>query len=177
MLLCKLMWLIFSHRFDLSPWVNLSLSRVIFRTSPYCHSFAGRRAKRRTHFHKLFFDWLLEFYCIRGPLWFVLKINLQRKGLTLNPEVEMKAPTYGLLVVEWIVSTFPSSKLCVIWSVANIRWQELKCLSVWKLDFELTFLSRGRGTPIWNRQGCSSEMLNLTPKGDHLGVAQAFCGL
>ena len=27
------------------------------------------------------------------------------------------------------------------------------------------------GTPIWNRRGCSSEILNLTPKGDHLGVA------
>ena len=33
----------------------------------------------------------------------------------------------------------------------------------------------GGGTPIWNRRGCSSELLNLTPKGDHLGVAQAFC--
>ena len=31
------------------------------------------------------------------------------------------------------------------------------------------------GTPIWNRRGCSSEILNLTPKGEHLGVAQAFC--
>ena len=31
------------------------------------------------------------------------------------------------------------------------------------------------GPPIWNRRGCSSEILNLTPKGDHLGVAQAFC--
>ena len=29
----------------------------------------------------------------------------------------------------------------------------------------------GGGTPIWNRQGCSSEILNPTPKGDHLGVA------
>ena len=27
------------------------------------------------------------------------------------------------------------------------------------------------GTPIWNRRGCLSEILNLTPKGDHLGVA------
>ena len=35
-------------------------------------------------------------------------------------------------------------------------------------------LSGGGGTPIWNRRGCSSEILNLTPKGDHLGVAQAF---
>ena len=33
----------------------------------------------------------------------------------------------------------------------------------------------GGGTPTWNRRGCSSEILNLTPKGDHLGVAQAFC--
>ena len=33
----------------------------------------------------------------------------------------------------------------------------------------------GGGTPIWNRRECSSEILNLTPKGDHLGVAQAFC--
>ena len=31
--------------------------------------------------------------------------------------------------------------------------------------------SPGGGTPIWNRRGCSSEILNLTPKGDHLGVA------
>ena len=37
-----------------------------------------------------------------------------------------------------------------------------------------TFTSGG-GTPIWNRQGCSLEILNLTPKGDHLGMAQAFC--
>ena len=41
--------------------------------------------------------------------------------------------------------------------------------------FELGFtLGRG-GTPIWNRHGCSTEILNLTSKGDHLGVAQAFC--
>jgi len=33
----------------------------------------------------------------------------------------------------------------------------------------------GKGAPIWNRRGCSSEILNLTSKGDHLGVAQAFC--
>ena len=33
----------------------------------------------------------------------------------------------------------------------------------------------GGGNPIWNRRGFSSERLNLTPKGDHLGVAQAFC--
>ena len=33
----------------------------------------------------------------------------------------------------------------------------------------------GEGTPIWNGRGCSSKILNLTPKGDHLGVAQAFC--
>ena len=33
----------------------------------------------------------------------------------------------------------------------------------------------GGGTPIWNRRGCSSEILNLTPKGDHLVVAQGFC--
>ena len=33
----------------------------------------------------------------------------------------------------------------------------------------------GGGTPICNGRGCSSEILNLTPKGDYLGVAQAFC--
>ena len=31
----------------------------------------------------------------------------------------------------------------------------------------------GGGTPIWNRRVCSSVILNLIPKGDHLGVAQA----
>ena len=26
-----------------------------------------------------------------------------------------------------------------------------------------------------SHMGCSSEILNLTPKGDHPGVTQAFC--
>ena len=44
------------------------------------------------------------------------------------------------------------------------------------LQYQLTFGpgGGGGGTPIWNRRGCSSEILNLTPKGDHLGVAQGF---
>ena len=33
----------------------------------------------------------------------------------------------------------------------------------------------GGGLPYETGRGCSSEILNLTPKGDHLGVAQAFC--
>ena len=40
----------------------------------------------------------------------------------------------------------------------------LICLS------ELVHRRGAGGTPIWNRRGCSSESLNLTPKGDHLGV-------
>ena len=43
-----------------------------------------------------------------------------------------------------------------------------------KVHASLECRPRG-GTPIWNRRGCSSDILNLTPKGDHLGVAQAFC--
>ena len=35
--------------------------------------------------------------------------------------------------------------------------------------------SGGGGLPYETDGGCSSEILNLTPKGDHLGVAQAFC--
>ena len=35
--------------------------------------------------------------------------------------------------------------------------------------------ARGGGTPIWNRRDARLEILNLTPKGEHLGVAQAFC--
>ena len=166
------MRLIFSHRFDLSLWVNLFLSRVIFRTSPYCHSVAGRRPKRSIHCHKLFFDWLLELYCIRGPFWFVLKINLQGKGLTLNPEVEMKAPTYGLLIVEWIVSTF----LSYVWFEALLTFAG-KSLNVY-LCGSWILSSRffpGGGTPIWNKQGCSSEMLNLTPKGDQSVLVWLDC--
>ena len=33
----------------------------------------------------------------------------------------------------------------------------------------------GGGGDSHMKRGCSSEILNLTPKGDHLGVAQAFC--
>ena len=41
---------------------------------------------------------------------------------------------------------------------------------------EIAPVGGGGGTPVWNRQGYWLENLNLTPKGDHLGVAQAFCG-
>ena len=33
------------------------------------------------------------------------------------------------------------------------------------------FALRGGRAPIWSRRGCSSEILNLTPKGKHLAVA------
>ena len=33
----------------------------------------------------------------------------------------------------------------------------------------------GGGDSHMKQKGCSSEIWNLTPKGDHLGVAQAFC--
>ena len=32
----------------------------------------------------------------------------------------------------------------------------------------------GGGIPIWNRRGCSSEIFNLTPKGDHPGRGSSF---
>ena len=43
----------------------------------------------------------------------------------------------------------------------------------WFSTMQVAIYTRGGGTPIWNRRGCSSEILNLTPKGDHLGVAKA----
>ena len=47
----------------------------------------------------------------------------------------------------------------------------LKCC-IWKIHIkEKRRADPGGGTPIWNRRGCLSEILNLTPKGDHLGVA------
>ena len=42
------------------------------------------------------------------------------------------------------------------------------------LNIEVDKQPRGE-TPMWNRRECSSEILNLTPKGGHLGVAQGFC--
>ena len=68
-----------------------------------------------------------------------------------------------LLEVSW------RDKFWKIGYVADITDSVLSCC-------KSSYLSRGGGgTPIWNRRGCSSEILNLTPKGDHLGVAQAFC--
>ena len=37
----------------------------------------------------------------------------------------------------------------------------------WQTDWLQS--SGGWRTPIWNRRGCSSEILNLTPKGDQSG--------
>ena len=52
---------------------------------------------------------------------------------------------------------------------------ELDFKSTWPHCLFIKQLPGGPKTPIWNRQGCSSEILNLTTKGDHLGMAQAFC--
>ena len=38
-----------------------------------------------------------------------------------------------------------------------------------------TYNPRGELPYETDRRGCSSEILNLTPKGDHLGVAQTVC--
>ena len=35
----------------------------------------------------------------------------------------------------------------------------------------------GGGSPIWKGQGCSSEILNLTPKRDQTGCSQSLCRL
>jgi len=34
---------------------------------------------------------------------------------------------------------------------------------------------RGGGTPMWSGRGCSSEILNLTPKRDQSGRGQSLC--
>ena len=64
---------------------------------------------------------------------------------------------------QWIIFFYISN-----WSI-KFLWSKMK----WQMQ---RITARG-GDPIWNRRGCSSEILNLTPKGDHLGVAQAFCNL
>ena len=58
----------------------------------------------------------------------------------------------------------------------KVRVLAASSTDVWSDDsfYQGWHLGEG-GNPIWNRRGCSSEILNLTPKGDHLGVAQAFC--
>ena len=55
-------------------------------------------------------------------------------------------------------------------SLPNCIGDKLKC----ERELENAYDKSWGGTPIWNRRGCSWEILNLTPKGDHLGVAQAF---
>ena len=36
-------------------------------------------------------------------------------------------------------------------------------------------VARGGGDSHMKQTGCSLDILNSTPKGDHWGVAQAFC--
>ena len=103
----------------------------------------------------------------------------------LEPEVDAKDPrSYGSggrrgvnifrpLGEKKRCSTFRNFN----WSVTEqITGWDLLCLfaCICVLLLPLPSVPRGR-TPIWNRRGCSSKILNLTPKGDHLGVAQAFC--
>ena len=55
-----------------------------------------------------------------------------------------------------------------------VKWRTVATFRLeYKDDYEYEdkVLSPVRGTPIWNRRGCLSEILNSTPKGDHLGVA------
>ena len=57
----------------------------------------------------------------------------------------------------------------------NVLQMTLVCARSQFFYEKISYPGGGGGAPIWNRRGCSSEILNLTPKGDHLGVAQAFC--
>jgi len=40
---------------------------------------------------------------------------------------------------------------------------------------EAVFPGGGGGTPIWSGRGCSSEILNLTPKRDQSGRGRSLC--
>ena len=73
------------------------------------------------------------------------------------------------------ITTWPG--LLETWStLTNVKYHEnLKVLINLNQLLALTPGGGGGGTLIWNRRGCSSEFFNLTPKGDHLGVAEAFC--
>ena len=59
--------------------------------------------------------------------------------------------------------------LSISWQFANVTlayvtdsWVSRSHKTLWWLEIP----GGGGGTPIWNRRGCSSEILNLTPKGD-----------
>ena len=65
----------------------------------------------------------------------------------------------------------------------KIRTYLRTCIHLCKNLFRLTWENAGLfvegfypgGDSHMKQKGCSSEIWNLTPKGDHLGVAQAFC--
>ena len=68
----------------------------------------------------------------------------------------------------------------------NLPWKKSTKISVKNILLALSFINRRPrypvciiqclgGIPIWNRQGHLSEILNSTPKGDHLGLVEAFC--
>ena len=79
--------------------------------------------------------------------------------------------------------SWPKSKAKILTSLLTATTMNSKYCKPFAIPFAKDEMSRidgtrgggGRVTPIWNRRGYSFEILNLTPKGYHLGVAQAFC--
>ena len=102
-------------------------------------------------------------------------------GWVLTGTLWIYWPTVGLRVSKVSVGYQPfivdsSTDRYVSWVSVDEYWLTyISTNTSLLLHWHLTDCFRVGGTPIWNRRGCSSEILNLTPKGDHLGVAQGFC--
>ena len=67
----------------------------------------------------------------------------------------------------WMQSSFGK-----VFLINVLQTQRLKSSS-FDEHMNICWSRGGGGTLIWKRRGCLSEILNLTPKGDH--PVQAFC--
>ena len=67
-----------------------------------------------------------------------------------------------------LIISFSVNELVMVIGLSGVQ---SVIILVIKLDNRVAGLG---GTPMWNRWGCLLEILDLTPKGDHLGMTQAF---
>ena len=115
---------------------------------------------------------LTQCFCFASSVCFGSFKNLILSGFVRNWRC---FPSRRLLYTSICLSIFFSWDRCLRLSFSLltlfVTWRfGTTCFKYKSVDY-----FPGWGTPIWNRRGCSSEILNLTPNGDYLGMAQAFC--
>ena len=115
--------------------------------------------------------------CVQLDISLICKVeHLKRNSISLGAHVLISLFKKKKNIIYCIMSKIHFTFINNYYREHLLRNKDFLFVDIKKYKINLKPICPGGwGTPTWNRWGCLSEILNLTRKRDHLGVAQAFC--